>query len=146
MPQSVENTTLLPMELTYVPLEQSKFGESDNESGSVDQDGIVTDFIQEADKDHSNNLRPRSNIQSSTMAQPVTFHDDDKPKLSPALRSINKDKWIAANNDEFDDLIRNNLQTDVQHRPPPNSEISIAWIFPRIKRFAYGNVLKYKAW
>lgn len=58
LPQSVENTSLSPMKLTYVSPEPSKFGKSDNESGSAHQDKIVTDFTQEVDKEIPYNLRP----------------------------------------------------------------------------------------
>lgn len=80
------------------------------------------------------------------MAQTATFHDDGEPKLFHALRSVNSDKWIASIYNEFDVLIINKTWTDVQHRPPLNSEILLAWIVFKIRHDSAGNVSKYKAW
>lgn len=91
----------------------------------------------------SNSLNPSSILNSAHIVSHVAFCTGTPTTVKQALESGEKDRWLAAMNDEIESMRVNDTWEMVQ-LPRDRKTIKNKWVFAK-KTDSFGNVVKYKA-
>ena len=140
--------------VTYVPAQPSVFGETITEGSTNHNESLVekvnADGEQPVDgQDISRpssqyNLRQRSRIDYTFVAQTDMMNSSDELKVSTAFNSHDKHKWIVAIHEEFETLQHNKTWTN-GGIPPQGARILPSEIILKIKRDPMGKPARFKA-
>lgn len=148
--------------LTYIPAVDDDDESSSNESNSEnadpevssdaqhdieDRDGKQVDSSEDINTEilpHSYSLRPRKQVDYALPALPRSITTTDEPTLSQAMQSPERPLWMAAIDEEFQTLSKNNSWTEEKETGSSNSPLP-SGIILKVKRDEMGIPARFKA-